>query len=187
VFSGTFSSYIGLAYLCEALKDLKSFTSKFRFVMIGQGEGEEGMRRFIEESGMEDQMIILPFMDRSELVSYIGAADFCFASLRDSPMLRYAIPTKIIEYLACNKNVLAVVSGPFAEMLKDADAAYVCSPGDVAGLVKVLKSLVESHPECDLNRNPRALIEKSFSLDAFERGFCRFFDGVSHKDVKVAK
>jgi len=178
LFSGTFSSYIGLHILFEALVKLKSVTEKFRFIMIGQGEGETGLRHFVESNEMDDQVKILPFMERPELVSYIGAADFCFASLRESPMLRYAIPTKIIEYLACDKKVVAVVSGPFAEMLRNAGSAYVCSPGDAEALTNMLQSLIEKRPDSGDGQGSRAFIDENFGLKSFEKNFRDFFAGI---------
>ena len=175
VFSGTFSNYIGLSTLMKALKEVKAATERFRFLMIGQGEGEQGMREFIAQNSLEDQVRILPFMERPELISYICAADYCFASLRDSPMLRYAIPTKIIEYLACNKEVVAVVAGPFGEMLKQADAATVCPPGDARAIAEVLRGIIERHPAPSASRQPRAFVEQNFSLGPFAREFSEFF------------
>jgi glycosyltransferase involved in cell wall biosynthesis len=178
LFSGTFSNYIGLNDLFAAWVKLKARTGRWRFIMIGQGEGEVGMRKCISENGLEDQVKLLPFMDRSELVKYIGAADYCFASLRNSPMLRYAIPTKVIEYLACGKPVVAVVGGAFGEMLKEEGVAHVCEPGDVDGMVDMLLGIIESATAVNAERNPREFIRRYFSVEAFDKGFGSFFDGI---------
>jgi len=171
LFYGTFSNYIGLNDLFKAWAALKKITGNFRFVMIGQGEGEAGMRRCIAENNLDDQVMILPFMERPELVQYVGAADFCFASLRQSKMLEYAIPTKVIEYLACDKEVVAVVGGAFGKMLEQHDAAYVSPPGDVERLVRLLAALIEKWPHVPAEHHPRSFVESRFGIAVFERGF----------------
>lgn len=178
VFSGTFANYIGLTTVFDAWRMLLKKNRKFRFIMIGQGEGEPGIRKFIAEQTAADQIVILPFMDRDKLVKYIGAADFCFASLRDSPMLRYAIPTKLIEYLACDKQVVAVVSGSFAAMLQESDVAYVCQPGNARQMADALVSLIESGPRPKSKRGPRNFINEHFSLKTFCGRAESIFDGV---------
>jgi len=140
------------------------------------------VRQFVSEKGLQDVVRLLPFMPRSELVQHIGAADVCFASLRDTPNLQYAIPTKILEYLACGKPVLAALSGLFADLLRQENAAVVCPPGDPVALSEAILGLI-GQGEGRLQRlSPREFVVRRFSTEQFEERMLALFETLGIED-----
>ncbi|MEM7391815.1 MAG: glycosyltransferase family 4 protein [Verrucomicrobiota bacterium] len=172
VFSGAFSHYTDLMTLIEAVAVVQGL----RLKLVGEGEAQPELERFIQAHGLGDRVQIIPFVsDRTELVRIIRSADLCFASLRDSPYLHYATPTKILEYMACGMPVLALLNGPFAETLTRDQVALVQAPGKVDGLSHTLRRIMDQgFPDL---RNPRSYIETHFSLGAFHRRLSDVLEG----------
>jgi len=181
-FTGTFAFYIDLPIFMDALNllDQKS-KEKLHVILLGDGEERINVTSLISRYGLEQAVTILPFTnDRSELVSLIQASDFCFASLKDTPTLRYAIPTKILEYSACGKPIIAALSGPFSEVLKNQKAAHVVPPGDPIALAEVLTKLIKNPDDYrQTGANARALILSEFSPAAVAKLFLNTLAKVS--------
>ena len=171
VFAGMHSIYIDLMTLVRALKRVRAETDRFLFILIGYGEQKEELQAYIRENGLAQNVHFLPFMPREELLEYLSAADFCYVSLKATHNLRYAIPTKTLEYLACGKFVLAALEGPFADMLRAAGVAVVAEPGNPDSIAEAVETMIERYAGGTPPPDTRAFVREHFSLERFEEGF----------------
>ncbi len=171
VFAGMHSIYIDLMTLVRALKRVRDRMDRFLFILIGYGEQKGELQRYVEENGLAENVHFLPFMPKEELLKYLSAADFCYVSLKATRNLRYAIPSKTLEYLACGKFVLAALEGPFADMLREAGVAAVAKPGKPDKVARAVEMLIERHAADTPSPNTRAFVRNHFSLQRFEDGF----------------
>ena len=170
VFAGTLGAHIGMRTVMEALEQVACETRAFSFILIGQGEEEAAIRAFVHEHGSKPTCFFCLFMERRDLVRFIGAADFCIASLR-SPRLSYAIPTKILEYLACGKFVLAALDGPFAKLLAEADVALVSPTGDARALAGNLAEFIRRTDHYSAKLSPGRSSSVSFPWRSSKKEF----------------
>ena len=170
VFTGAFSFYVDLMTLMKAISKIDSI----RVLLIGDGEARPEVEQFIQENELEERVLLQPFIkDKNQLVNIINSADLCYASLRASPHLTYATPTKILEYLSCNKPVLALLEGSFADELTTHLAAIVREPGNVAELQNTIERILEDGlPPL---KEPRSFIEANYSLEKFNQRLASFF------------
>lgn len=179
VYAGMHAIYNDLITLVQALKLVREQTDRFIFILIGYGEQKEELQQYVRDNGLTANVHFLPFMPKQELLKYISAADYGYVSLRATPTLRYAIPSKTLEYLACGKPVLAALDGPFADMLGEAGVAHVAAPGDPESVAKGVDRAVARHgQETDADK-PRQFVERFFSLRVFATGVRKLFDGVA--------
>jgi len=181
LFSGAFSVYVDLMVLLRALTRVQEKTDAFRFLLIGYGEEEDKLREYVDEHGLDNKVKFVPFMPREELVNYIGSADACFASLRNVPCFECAIPTKVLEYLTCDKFIVASLGGPFAAELQEKGLALVSARGDENALALSIMRVIE-HPEvCEAKQSARDYIEANFSPSCFRTRILALLE----EDVKV--
>ena len=90
-------------------------------------------------------MELLSPVSRPELIKYYMTADIMFLHLNNDPGLRRALPSKIFEYAALKKPIVAGLSGYSAQFLRDhIPYAFLFDPGDSKGAVSCVLNAVES-------------------------------------------
>lgn len=107
------------------------------FVLIGDGMKRQTTEREVSSLALAN-VVMLPPVPKDDARMYISAADACLVTLRDIPLFDGAIPTKLIDYMACGKPVLCGVRGEAQRIVEDAAAGLIFEPDDdehLAGLV----------------------------------------------------
>jgi glycosyltransferase involved in cell wall biosynthesis len=107
------------------------------FVLIGDGMKRRAIERDVSALALAN-VVILPPVPKDDARMYISAADACLVTLRDIPLFDGAIPTKLIDYMACGKPVLCGVRGEAQRIVEEAGAGRIFEPDDdesLAGLV----------------------------------------------------
>ena len=80
-------------------------------------------------------------LPREELPELIATAEVTVATQRDLPLLADALSTKVLEYMAAARPVVAAVSGWTAEVVTGAAAGVVCPPEQPAALADAIAGL----------------------------------------------
>ncbi|MEZ5659105.1 MAG: glycosyltransferase family 4 protein [Burkholderiaceae bacterium] len=110
------------------------------FVLVGDGMKRAEIEHTIAEQGLSN-VLLLPPVPKQEARAYINAADLCLVTLRDIPLFDGAIPTKLIDYMACGRPVLCGVRGEARRIVEQADAGRVFEPDDEQELVGAIAAL----------------------------------------------
>jgi hypothetical protein len=136
VYAGNIGAGQGLSAI---LPDCAVRVSKtHEFLVIGDGGERNELRRAIDAKGVENIELIPP-VAREELVRRYLEADILFLHLNDFKAFQRVLPSKIFEYVAMGRPIVAGVAGYAAKFLRsNAPQAYVFEPGDVAGCVQAL-------------------------------------------------
>ncbi len=117
----------------------KKIGNNYRFLVVGDG----GMRVALEERLKHeniDNVEILPPVRREKLIEYYQNADILFLHLNNIPALRRVLPSKIFEYTALRKPIVAGLDGYSAKFLKDnTPYATIFNPGNVNQCVNSIK------------------------------------------------
>jgi glycosyltransferase involved in cell wall biosynthesis len=119
--------------------------SRARFVVIGDG----GRRAALEAAiGHVDNVEMRPPVGRPELLRAYRAADVLFVHLGSQPAFERVLPSKVFEYAALGKPLLAGVAGYAAHFIREEIAnAAVFEPGNVSDAVNAFESLkLTTHP-----------------------------------------
>jgi glycosyltransferase involved in cell wall biosynthesis len=113
---------------------------RYRFIVIGDG----GRRKVFEET-LDSQGItnveLRPPTNRSELIEYYNKSHFLFLHLNNYKAFEKVLPSKIFEYGALNKPIIAGVGGYAADFVKNNLSNYILfSPGNVNDMVTQLEN-----------------------------------------------
>ncbi|KZN44389.1 glycosyltransferase family 4 protein [Pseudoalteromonas luteoviolacea] len=128
------------------LPEFASLTREnYYFSVIGDGGRKQQLvDRISDVSNME----LLPPVNRAKLIEEYLSADILFLHLNDYPAFEKVLPSKIFEYAATGKPILAGVSGYAAEFIKSEVAnAEVFYPGDHQGALQALNKLKLEHTD----------------------------------------
>lgn len=133
----------------------RRLAGRARFLLVGDG----GRRAALEQAtdGMPN-VEIRPPVPRGELCDLYEQADVLFLHLNDYQAFRLVLPSKIFEYAATGKPILAGVAGCAADFLeREVRGVHVFAPCDVDGL------------ERGLDESPPGPIERNAFIERYSR------------------
>jgi glycosyltransferase involved in cell wall biosynthesis len=111
------------------------------FCVIGDGGRRRELERAIAECGATNVTLSAP-VNRSRLLELYEESDVLFLHLGAVPAFEKVLPSKIFEYAALGKPILAGVGGSAARFLEqEVENSAVFAPGDVDGAVRALAGL----------------------------------------------
>lgn len=131
------------------------------------GDGGQLLQLKESVSGM-DNVIIEPPMERLELLKRYQNASVLLLHLNEHKAFEKVLPSKIFEYAATGKPILAGVGGYSAKFLSiEVDNVGIFPPGDLEACVRAMKKLkLESRPREEFIRKySRALISDKLAED----------------------
>ena len=130
--------------LVRIIPDLaKTFRESHEFWVVGDG-GE----RTLLESAVKDlrNLKIIAPVSRKDLLEFYRKSDLLFLHLNDYPAFRKVLPSKLFEYAATDKPIVAGVSGYTALFLQQLPGAVVFQPCDVKEAIEAIRN-VKRGPE----------------------------------------
>jgi glycosyltransferase involved in cell wall biosynthesis len=148
----------------------KSVNKEIQISVIGDGGRKQQLVDSI--SGLTN-LELLPPVSRQELIQEYLDADILFLHLNDYPAFEKVLPSKVFEYAATGKPILAGVSGYAAEFIKsEVSNAQVFHPGDHTGAMDALSKLelVPTDRSAFIKKYTRSNIMKDMSNSIVELG-----------------
>lgn len=94
----------------------KKLEGKYHFVIVGDGAKQKELLKKIKEKEVINFEYVPP-VKRSKLLKYYKAADILFLHLNDVDAFRRVLPSKIFEYAATKKPIVAGLSGYSAQFI----------------------------------------------------------------------
>ena len=137
LYAGNIGSGQGLEKVLPA--SAKRMGSKYRFLVIGGGSSNSKLINAIKSNNVSN-IEILPPVKREKLFKYYKDADILFLHLNDIPAFQRVLPSKIFEYTALRKPIVAGLSGYSAKFILDnVPHATIFNSGDIDGCVDAIK------------------------------------------------
>ena len=136
--------YIGNIGTGQGLENIlpataKYMGNKYRFLVIGGGGATSKLINAIKNNNVDNIEILAP-IKREKLIKYYEDADILFVHLNDIPAFQRVLPSKIFEYAALRKPIVAGLSGYSAKFILDnVPYATIFNSGDVDGCVDAIK------------------------------------------------
>jgi len=172
LYSGTMGKAQALKAVLGAAEILKDRIPRIRFVFVGPGVETELLKGIAAEKKLRN-VAFYPRRPVERIGEVLKLADVLLVHLKDDPLFRITIPSKIQAYLAAGRPILAAVAGNAATMVEDAGAGVTCapeSPGGIAAAAEKLYSMPEPQRR-EMGENGRKFYERELSLD---RGVVRY-------------
>jgi len=139
LYAGNIGDGQGLETILPAVA--KKIGNDYHFLIIGDGGARKLLEKDIKDNKIKN-IKILPPVNRSELIRYYHEADILFLHLNNIPAFYRVLPSKIFEYVAFGKPIIAGISGYSAKFMKDnISHAIVFNPGNVNQCVNSIKSV----------------------------------------------
>ncbi|KPU63876.1 hypothetical protein EP1X_01400 [Thermococcus sp. EP1] len=114
-------------------------------ILAGSGENLKETLEKAEKLGLSKWVSYIGMLSRKEVVNLLCSSTIGVAPIKADESLKYAIPSKIYEYLACGLPFVGVGIGEIERVAKESQAGCVGkTPKEVA---KCIKKLLSSNPQ----------------------------------------
>ena len=116
--------------------------------MIGDGSKMPQTKEQVAHYGIEDYCILTGIVPQEEGPSYLAACDILVSPHIPNPdgTPFFGSPTKIFEYMAMGKGIIASDLEQIGDILEHKKTAWMVEPGNVDELVEGFKVLIEDKP-----------------------------------------
>ena len=148
-FIGTMGPWHGAEVLAAAFAKLLAAHPKYRetvrLLMIGDGVKMGEVTTALEAGGVRDLTVLAGIVPQAEGPRYLAACDILASPHVPNPdgTPFFGSPTKLFEYMAMGKGIVASDLDQVGEILEHGRAAQMAVPGDVDSLVAGLRGLIE--------------------------------------------
>lgn len=133
------------------------------FVLVGDGMKRGEIASWIDVHATRN-VRLLPAVAKQSAREYLNAADVCLVTLRDIPLFAGAIPTKLVDYMACGRPVLCGVRGEARDILERAAAGFAFAADDDAELARLLVDVLDdADTAAAMGGRGRAYVERHFA------------------------
>ncbi len=144
-FVGTFGPWHGVLTLAEAIPLLPA-DSRIRFLLVGAGKLRDEVQRMVCAAGKEQQVIFAGHVEHERVPALLDACDMLLSPhvpLADGSEF-FGSPTKLFEYMAMGKGIVASRLGQIGEVLVDQETALLTEPGNARELADAILCLDRS-------------------------------------------
>jgi glycosyltransferase involved in cell wall biosynthesis len=149
-----------VAAAMESLRDLD-----VRLDVFGDGIGAERFRRLAGGiPSIEVHGVVAP----DEIRQRYGAAHFQLVTLRDEPVFRMTMPSKVAAGLAAGIPLITNVAGDVADLVERYGVGLACEPGDPVALAAAIRRAAEltRSERTAMRGKARRLYEERMSREA---------------------
>ncbi|HEX6046171.1 MAG TPA: glycosyltransferase [Pyrinomonadaceae bacterium] len=174
-FVGTFGPWHGVVQLAEAIKRIPA-NVPVRFLFVGSGSLHVEVERILEAETAAGRVIFTGAVAHERVPQLLDACDILVSPhvplVDDSDF--FGSPTKIFEYMAMGKGIVASRLGQIGEVLEADETALLVEPGNVDELAQTIIKLVES-PDLRARLGARAR-EVAFQKHTWQHNARRVLD-----------
>lgn len=137
-YAGSIQRLQGIDILIDAFEELKKSVKTLKLVVAGRFfKGEEKYINLNQEG-----IIYLKSLSQNKVAELINAADVVVVPNPKNAFTKYCFPYKVVEYMACNKPIVATNVGGMGILLRK-HKETLCIPNDKNDMVKKIRGQIK--------------------------------------------
>jgi glycosyltransferase involved in cell wall biosynthesis len=149
LYLGTISRTRHLDFLIRVLAKVLERVPDIKLYVVGGGvapDDEELLTTEAKRLGVSDSLVLVGQKPRADALAYVRDADVCVSPIYPSPMFNVGSPTKLVEYMAMGKAVVANDHPEQLQVITESVAGY-CVPWDEDAFAAAVVRLLEDPEE----------------------------------------
>ncbi len=176
---GTMGNAHGLGTLLEAASQLRQQLPEVQFLLVGEGAEKKQIQSSARSLGLTN-VHFLDQQPRERIPALISASDTCLVLLKKTDVFKTVIPTKMLEFMACERPLIVGVEGQAHEIMEAAHAGIAIEPENSQALAAAINHLV-NNPEARqmMGKQGRDYILRNFSRAATARKYLEILQTLS--------
>jgi glycosyltransferase involved in cell wall biosynthesis len=175
-FVGTIGMAHGLGTVLEAAARVARSHPELRFLVVGDGAERRDLEAAAARRGLGN-VAFTGLVPRAEVRDVMAATDISLVLLRNSPVFRTVLPTKMFEAMAAGRPVVLGVNGQAREVLEASGGGVFVPPENVEALVETAIALAGS-PERRraLGESGRAYVGREYDRAVWARRYAEILE-----------
>jgi glycosyltransferase involved in cell wall biosynthesis len=137
---GTMGMAHGLETILAAAGQLRDTNPEIVFLVLGEGADKERIVELARQRNLNN-LLFVDQQPREKIPAYICASDACMVLLKKTELFKTVIPTKMLEFMSCERPVILGVDGQARSILEEAGGGLVIEPENSDALVNAVRSL----------------------------------------------
>ena len=176
MFAGTMGVMQGLDFVLHTAARLLTIEPRIKFVFVGGGIERERLKK----SALDRRLKNVTFLERQapeRINAILQMSDVLLVHLKDMPLFRITIPSKVQAYLAAGKPILLGVRGDSANIINQSEAGVVVAPEDLESITEAVLKLYRMSDEDRkiMGVKSRSYYERNMSMDVGVLKFEKIF------------
>ncbi len=142
---GTMGMAHGLETILTAAAQLRDPNPEIAFLFLGEGADKKRIVELARQRNLHN----VRFVDqqpREKIPAYICASDACMVLLKNTDLFKTVIPTKMLEFMSCERPVILGVDGQARSILEEARGGIKIEPENADALADTIR-LLAANPE----------------------------------------
>jgi colanic acid biosynthesis glycosyl transferase WcaI len=172
----------GMAHHLETVLEAATLTrddASIAYLLVGSGAERDRLLAERDARGLSN-VIMLPQRPRSDMPLVWAATDVSLVLLKNSPVFRTVIPSKIFEAMAMARPIVLAVDGIARRIVEEANCGITIEPENAAQLAAAVRRLAANHVEREaLGRSGRAYVQGRYTRRALAQRYVQFLQGAA--------
>ncbi len=171
-FIGTFGKWHGVVELAKSIIQFydqhPQYLKSVKFLIMGYGKLFKEVEQLILASNYTDNIILTGQIPQNENAAYLNACDAFVSPHIPNPdgTKFFGSPTKLFEYMACKKPIIASRLDQIGEILEHNVNAYLVEPGNISELANAYATIYSDKPlQKRLSENSFSLVKLNYTWD----------------------
>jgi len=143
LYVGRISRVRGLEYLIRAMPTIVKEEPDVRLLIIGEGPEKSNLIALSKRLGIDDFVMVMNEVSHNFMPKYIASADVAIGPLTASPLTVGSVPIKVLEYMACEKPIVACRNGVSNDLITNGHNGMLISPENIGELSSMIIRLLE--------------------------------------------
>ena len=144
LYLGTMARARKIDFVVRVCKRVSELMPDTQFIMVGGSENPDDVDMLKEEArrlGIMDRILFTGMVSQEKALDYVRKATVCLSPFYPTPILNSTSPTKLIEYMAMGKPVVAN-DHPEQRLVIEESGAGLCVPYDEAAFAQAVVTLL---------------------------------------------
>jgi glycosyltransferase involved in cell wall biosynthesis len=183
LYLGTLARARKLDFLIRVLAKVRESIPDAKLYIVGGGNEPADERALIDETarlGLESAVVMVGHVPRARALEYVRDADVCVSPFYPSPILNSTSPTKLVEYMAMGKPVVAN-NHPEQRLVIEQSGGGYCVGWDETEFARAIVVLLSSPDQA------REMGERGRRYVTEHRSYARIADLVERELVAIAQ
>jgi len=183
--------YIGNHGLAQHLDTALQAAARLRhdpaaFLLVGEGVEKTRLECEAREAGL-DSVRFLRGVPRRRVPGLLAVCDALLVILRDDPLFRITVPSKVYEYMAAGRPVVCSVGGETAAIVRAAGCGIAVPPSDGAALADAVRALARDPAACERMGAAGAVwVREHFSTASMMSAYAEVIENVAPGTARPA-
>ena len=182
LYLGTLGRERRIDFLLRVLLQVRADIPEVKLYLVGKGEQPQDEEFLLQEArrlGVLPSVVFVGQQPQPEALRYVEDADACVSPFYPTPILNSTSPTKLVEYMAMGKAVVANTH-PEQQLLIDQSGCGYCVPYEEEAFAKAIVTLLRAP---DL---ARAMGERGRRYVIEHRAYGVIATGVEREMLRIA-